>query len=313
MGTEMITYVSGDIFESPAQVLVNPVNTVGVMGKGLAFEFKNFYPKMFQLYQYFCEHQQLTIGQLWLYKTPQKWILNFPTKRHWRDKSKPEYIEVGLQKFVETYVNKGIESISFPMLGCGYGELNWKSQAHPLMKKYLAPLSIEVYVHIYEKNELVPKPHKPSMGKPEALTFTEFWNDLISITQSKRVFETLDASEKFEVCLDEKQNSIYFVIQGKNSIFIPKEDKGWLDFWQYLQEAKYCPVEKFPVGLEVYAPYVTSFLSELGYIRPVRLSRHDYDEQSQIGLQIVYISAVPKKPTVEGAFSSFDTYDEIPF
>jgi len=80
----MITFVKGNLFESPAKVLVNTVNTVGVMGKGIAKTFKEIYPDMFKEYQGFCEKGQFKIGQLWLYTTKHKWILNFPTKKQWR-------------------------------------------------------------------------------------------------------------------------------------------------------------------------------------------------------------------------------------
>lgn len=313
----MITYVSGDIFESPAQVLVNPVNTVGVMGKGLAYDFKKIYPAMFKQYQQLCERHQFTVGQLWLYKSPQKWILNFPTKKHWRENSKPEYIEAGLKKFVETYADKGILSISFPLLGCGYGELDWKSQIHPLMERYLGSLPISTYIHRHPKNDLIPESHKPNIGRqrhPETLPFDEFWNDLISIVNSKTIFETLDTKTRFEVQLNEKQDGICFTIQGEKPVFIAKEDNGWLDFWLYIQQTKYCLAENFPMGLEGHATYLISFLSELGYIRPVRLSQHDYDEQSQIGLQIVSSLAGREKQISEDTFvNNFDLYDDIPF
>lgn len=77
----MITYVKMDIFESPAQVIVNTVNTVGVMGKGIAKKYKVLYPEMFREYQKFCEMKLLEVGKLWIYKSENKWILNFPTKK----------------------------------------------------------------------------------------------------------------------------------------------------------------------------------------------------------------------------------------
>lgn len=144
----MITYMVGDLFTSPAKVLVNPVNTVGVMGKGIAKDFKRIYPEMFEKYQYFCEQGMFNVGQLWLYKAPHKWILNFPTKKHWRDKSKIEYLEAGLQKFADTYDSKGMLEVSFPMLGCGHGGLDWEKEVQPLMEKYLQPLPINVYIHV---------------------------------------------------------------------------------------------------------------------------------------------------------------------
>src|SRR3989338_6015525 len=133
----MITHVKGSLFESPAKVLVNTVNVVGVMGKGIAKIFKEIYPDMFVKYQQLCENKQFKIGKLWLYKTDHKWILNFPTKDHWRQPSKPEYIEEGLKKFASSYSVMGITSIAFPCLGCGNGELDWETVVQPLMMRYL--------------------------------------------------------------------------------------------------------------------------------------------------------------------------------
>ena len=144
----MITYLSGDLFQSPAQVLVNAVNTVGAMGKGIALEFKRKYPEMFSDYQHLCKSGAFDIGQLWLYKSPQKWVLNFPTKRDWRDKSRIEYIELCLTKFIEIYETEGITSISFPRLGCGLGGLNWENEVRPLMERYLSPLPIDIMIHV---------------------------------------------------------------------------------------------------------------------------------------------------------------------
>src|SRR5688572_19031838 len=115
----MITYVKGSIFASPARVLVNTVNTEGVMGKGIALRFKQVYPEMFTQYQQLCERGRITIGKLWLYKTSHKWILNFPTKRTWRQPSQIGFIEAGLSKFSQEFVDLKIHSIAFPALGCG--------------------------------------------------------------------------------------------------------------------------------------------------------------------------------------------------
>lgn len=141
----MIKYVSGDIFDSPAQVLVNPVNTVGVMGKGLAVQFKQRYPAMYEAYREACDKGLLTIGKLMLHHAEDHSILLFPTKAHWREPSRMEYLEAGLEKFVQTYEEKRIASIAFPMLGCGYGGLDWNG-VKPLMERYLAQLPIDVYV-----------------------------------------------------------------------------------------------------------------------------------------------------------------------
>ncbi len=147
----MITYFQGDIFQSSARVLVNPVNTAGVMGKGLALAFKKRYPAMFEAYRTLCETGQFQVGDLWLYKAPDKWILNFPTKRHWREKSTLAIIETGLQKFVAIYAETGIESVAFPMLGSGLGGLDWETQVRPLMERYLGSLAIEIVIYVSDQ------------------------------------------------------------------------------------------------------------------------------------------------------------------
>ena len=147
-----ITYVDYNLFDSDAQVLVNTVNTVGVMGKGIAKEFKKRYPEMFEKYEKMCKAGKFKTGDLLPYKIPDsdRLVLNFPTKRHWRARSKLEYIESGLKKFAQTYDQKGINSISFPMLGSSNGGLDWETQVKPLMEEYLKDLQIEIRIHEYD-------------------------------------------------------------------------------------------------------------------------------------------------------------------
>ena len=143
----MIEYVKSSIFDSPAQTLVNPVNTVGIMGAGLALEFKKRYPKMYTAYRDLCENGLFSIGTLWIYYD-KKNVLNFPTKKHWRHPSELIYIKLGLKEFVNTYENMVITSISFPKLGTGYGGLNWEKEVQPLMEEYLNDLPIKTFIHI---------------------------------------------------------------------------------------------------------------------------------------------------------------------
>lgn len=194
----MITYVVGDLFSSPAQVLVNTVNTVGVMGKGLAYTFKRVYPEMFEEYKRHCDNKSLAIGKLHLYKTPRKWVLNFPTKKHWRAKSKIEYIEAGLQKFVDTYESREIKSVSFPMLGCENGGLEW-NEVRTVMERYLKNISeeVEIYIHLY-RPDLLPFPdyRNPKTIKAQLTRelgypgFDVFWQS-IQAYFSKRKAESL--------------------------------------------------------------------------------------------------------------------------
>jgi O-acetyl-ADP-ribose deacetylase (regulator of RNase III) len=152
-----VTYVEGNILEAKTQVVVNTVNCEGFMGKGLALQFKKNFPDMFKEYKLLCQEGKIVIGKLHLYKNSLRyWILNFPTKDHWRQSSKLEYIEKGLLEFSIKYQEWGITSIAFPRLGCQQGGLDW-IDVKPLMEKYLGNLS-ELRVEIFS--------YKPSEKKP---------------------------------------------------------------------------------------------------------------------------------------------------
>lgn len=160
----MITYVKGDIFSSPSKIIVNTVNTVGVMGKGIALEFKKRYPDMFHSYKSLCDEKQLDVGKLVLWRNSEKWVLLFPTKKHWRNPSKIEYIEQGLIKFVENWDKLGANSIAFPRLGCGNGGLSW-DVVRPLMEKYLNPLPLQVLIYVDKYDD--PKPEHEDISEIE--------------------------------------------------------------------------------------------------------------------------------------------------
>lgn len=143
----MIKFLIGDMFQSEAETIVNTVNCVGIMGKGVAAEFKKRYPKMFTDYSARCAAKQVKLGNPYLYKDVLgASILNFPTKDHWRSPSRLEDIEHGLDFFVRHYAAWGITSIAFPPLGCGNGGLEW-SEVGPLIygKLYQLPINIQVY------------------------------------------------------------------------------------------------------------------------------------------------------------------------
>jgi O-acetyl-ADP-ribose deacetylase (regulator of RNase III) len=152
----MLIYRRTSILESPAQTLVNTVNCVGVMGKGLAHAFKEREPSMFKVYKRICDEGQLEPGKLWLWRGDSGWVLNFPTKKHWRQPSQLEWIEQGLQKFVSAYDAQGITETSFPRLGCGNGGLEW-DDVRPLMEQYLSHIPIPVYIHDYTVDVGVPE------------------------------------------------------------------------------------------------------------------------------------------------------------
>ena len=191
----MITYIGTSLFDSPAQVLVNTVNTEGVMGKGIALQFKSIFPEMFAEYQSLCEKGQIKIGKLWIYKSPHKWILNFPTKRYWRQPSKLEYIDLGLQKFVTEFGDLKIHSIAFPALGCGNGELDWE-EVKPLMESHLRTVPADIFIHPPLTTSDQPEHRSEKVmaewlrSEPRTLAFSEVWLDLKHLLANKSEFST---------------------------------------------------------------------------------------------------------------------------
>lgn len=121
----MVVYQTGDILNSKSQVITNTVNCVGVMVKGLALAFKERFPEMFFDYVKRCEKGEVKIGEPYLWENDRVQILNFPTKRHWREDSRLEDVEAGLKYLAENYAQLGISSITLPPLGCGLGGLHW--------------------------------------------------------------------------------------------------------------------------------------------------------------------------------------------
>lgn len=125
----MIEYTSGDILKDRSDALVNTVNCVGVMGRGIALQFKKAWPENFEAYAAACRREEVQPGRMFVFDskrlTPPRYIINFPTKRHWRGKSRPEDIDTGLADLVKVIRDIGIESIALPPLGSGLGGLEW--------------------------------------------------------------------------------------------------------------------------------------------------------------------------------------------
>jgi len=143
--------IKGNIFTSNCQTYVNTINCVGVMGAGIALEFKLRNPNMFTQYVTLCEQHKIEVGKLWLYKETSKWVLNFPTKQHWKYPSKMEYLQRGLDKFVQTYQERGIQSIAFPVLGASKGGLS-EDKVLSEMEGFLKECTIPVEVYRYDPN-----------------------------------------------------------------------------------------------------------------------------------------------------------------
>lgn len=150
----VINFEIGNIFESKAEALINPVNTKGVMGKGLALQFKQKFPKNFIYYKEKCNLNQLDIGtDLIYYKENGKIIINFPTKQDWRQPSKLEFIQIGLLKLKELILKEKITSIAIPPLGAGNGGLNWNTVKEELINFSNNLHEIDINIFIYEPSE----------------------------------------------------------------------------------------------------------------------------------------------------------------
>ncbi|WP_223241406.1 macro domain-containing protein [Flammeovirga sp. EKP202] len=148
-----IKYIKGNIFNTKCQTVVNTVNCVGVMGKGIAQVYKLRYPRMFIEYKEHCKNKLIQPGILWIYNKQKNapWILNFPTKKHWKFPSKIEWVDQGLKKFVETYQEKGITSVAFPLLGTHNGGLDTEL-VKKLMDNYLSQCNIDVEIYEFDPN-----------------------------------------------------------------------------------------------------------------------------------------------------------------
>ncbi len=148
----MIRYTSGDILKAGTEALVNTVNSVGVMGRGIALQFKFAYPANFEAYSLACKRGEVQPGRMFVFDTGDliapRYIINFPSKRHWRGKSRIEDIRSGLTALVAEIQNRGIRSIAIPPLGSGLGGLDW-ADVKPLIERALADVQ-DVEVVVFE-------------------------------------------------------------------------------------------------------------------------------------------------------------------
>ena len=148
----MIEFRTGNIMSADVEALVNTVNCVGIMGRGIALQFKNGFPENFKAYKLACAREEVQPGTMFVFETGAltnpKFIINFPTKRHWRGKSRIGDIDSGLKSLVEVIRDHGIRSIAIPPLGCGLGGLNW-SDVRPRIESTLRDIT-DLRVIVYE-------------------------------------------------------------------------------------------------------------------------------------------------------------------
>lgn len=173
----MIVYDKGNLLETSAEALVNTVNCVGVMGKGIALQFKQAFPENYKQYEKACRQKDVVPGKMFVHYTgnlfEKKYIINFPTKRHWKGKSNLDDIKSGLKGLIEQVQSLGISSIAIPPLGCGNGGLDWKI-VKPLIEEAFKNVP-EVVVHLYapmgnpEVDKMLINTVKPQLTKARAL------------------------------------------------------------------------------------------------------------------------------------------------
>ncbi len=269
-GSCMIHYIKGNLFTSNAKVLVNTVNTVGVMGKGIAADFKKIYPDMFSEYKMQCENGTIDIGKLSLHKTPNKWILNFPTKKHWKSPSTVEYIEKGLQQLVKDATKLQITDIAMPKLGCGNGGLDWETQVKPVVEKYLKKAPINVSIYDFDK-DIVPEHLKQQdieewlKSDPDTLTFALFFEDLQKVYKVSTLFanKSLLNDNLFEVNYYSMEE--YFLLQSEHIHFILSKEDIKTMFYMLKTIGKLCENNIYN-ELQLYKKEIFDFLSSLPYI-----------------------------------------------
>lgn len=148
----MVKFLQGNLLDAPTEALVNTVNTVGVMGKGIALMFKEAFPENFRAYEEAVNRDEVQVGRMFVTENRRlegpKWLINFPTKKHWRQPSKLEWIVDGLQDLQHVVREKQIRSIALPPLGCGNGGLEW-SEVRPEIEHAFAEMQ-DVDVWVFE-------------------------------------------------------------------------------------------------------------------------------------------------------------------
>lgn len=264
----MLTYIEGNLFLSTAQTLVNTVNTAGVMGKGIARDFKSFYPTMFAEYKRACDAGTLVMGSLLLYRTAHKWVLNFPTKRHWRQASRLSDIEQRLETFQRTYAEQGISSIAFPQLGCGQGGLDWESEVRPLMERYLGALPVDVFVHV---------PAAPSDAPSVSREEIADW--LTAIPALMRCADFRDDVLAQATAHGSAANGLYAIDRRGAS----GETDDLFDLWRQLRSSGYLLPDDVPVMLGAPAEPFFEHLTRMPYVQRARVVRQpsiSYDDGS---------------------------------
>lgn len=278
----MLTTVYGDLFASPARVLLNPVNTVGTMAAGLSESFRQIYPDMFAQYQSLCEADALNMGQVFLYRTPHKWILNVPIRKHYRAAVRLDSVAQALQKIATIYAAQGITSLSMPVPGAGEGVT--QDEVLPMLESYLGSLPLMVYVHL-PADERLPEQRQHLQttarwlhGTPRDITFDSFVRGISSIARRYTTLPTLLDERPFQIQLRQEEApprrlSLRLTPHGGEPFFLPLTMLR--DLWQYIVMAGYVHPANLPSGMDAIGAELVTLVCRLSYVRPVLMALRD--------------------------------------
>lgn len=319
---------TGDLLQQDTDAIVNTVNCAGIMGKGIALQFKRKWPENFKAYERACKSKQIKVGKMFVHDLgaldhgKPEFIINFPTKNHWREKSKLSYIETGLEDLVQVIRALNIKSISVPPLGCGNGGLSWEI-VRPLIENALGHLNVEVRLFppagAPASREMVVRTEKPSMSIGRAVLlklisiYREIDYSLSKIEIQKLCYFAQEAGEKLKLNYAQNQygpyasnlrhvlNAIeghYIAGVGDNDTAEPQitlvegaleEAEGWLEGNPGSVEH----IEKVAELIEGFeTPYGMELLSTVHWV----VSRNPSVSTKEEVVQAVY-NWVPEQPT----------------
>jgi O-acetyl-ADP-ribose deacetylase (regulator of RNase III) len=262
----MIHYKIGNILESDADALINTVNTEGVMGKGIALQFKKAFPLNFKLYQESCKKGELKTGKLLFVEdnaliSGKKWIINFPTKTTWRKPSEYEYIEEGLDELIRVLSNYPIKSIAIPPLGSGNGGLNWE-RVKSIIENKFSKISTDIY--IYEPNaqiQEVLKKERVPLTDARAMLLSMLYNlvsegEFVSEFSSEKIcyfLQRFGAKEHFKL---EFYPNFYGPYSGKVKYVINYLNGSYIMGYSAMDKKPFEALQLIPDGLEKVQEYL---------------------------------------------------------
>lgn len=266
----MITYKQGNILDAPAEALVNTVNTVGVMGKGIALQFKNTFPENYKAYLDAVKEKKIQTGKVQVVHVHDvkgvKYVINFPTKAHWRYPSRINWIQTGLQDLRQQILAHDIKSIAIPPLGCGNGGLNW-DEVRPIIETSLKDLPVEVM--IYEPSEAIREALKKE-ERPKAAHLTPVRAMLLQLLYQYRSlgeFASEFAAEKLSYFLQrfgETQMKLEFVkgtygpYSGKVRHVLYAMNGFYLKGYEQKDAGPFEPLELVPTKKKSVADYLSA-------------------------------------------------------